>query len=164
MTPLAIVVGLCGRNQAAPLGLAVHNQMKIVPSTILRVRDPNVGFGKGGIEVQSFGSRFHVGKHSIDIRSAVTSESPRLLVQSNKRSKRSTMNDKPDGQLVVPTTDDPGGHHDTHFAQEPRLQLRLLSVLVEMGMKMSSPHACQPWTPLARPTVLSSNTPWPYSS
>jgi len=52
------------------------------------------------------------------------------------------MNDELDGQIVVPTTNDPGGHHDAHFAREPRLQLRLLSVLVEMGMKMSGPHAC----------------------
>jgi hypothetical protein len=31
--------------------LAVDGQMKMVASTILHVRDPNVGFGEGGIEV-----------------------------------------------------------------------------------------------------------------
>jgi len=101
------------------LGLAVHGQMKIVPSTILCVRDPNVGFGEGGIEVQSFGSRFRVGNHFADIRSAVTSKSARVLVQRNKRSKRSAMNDELDRWIVVPTADDPGGHHDARFTQEP---------------------------------------------
>jgi hypothetical protein len=52
------------------------------------------------------------------------------------------LNDKPDGRIVVLAADDPGGHHDARFAQEPQLQLRLLSVFVEMGMKMSGPHAC----------------------
>jgi hypothetical protein len=121
------------------VGIGRHSQMKIVASTILCVRDPNVGFGEGGIEVQSFGSRFRAGNHSADTRSAVTSESARLLVQSNKRSERSAMNDEPDGRIIVPAADDPGGHHDARFAREPRLQLRLLSVLVEMGMKVSGP-------------------------
>jgi len=140
--PQTVVARLCGGNQAAPLGLAVHNQMKIVPSTIFHVRDPNVGFGEGGIKVQSFDFRFCVGNHSADTRLAVSSESARLLVQSNKRSKRSTMNDEPDRRIVVPTTDDPGGHHDARFAREPQLQLCLLNILVEMGMKMNGPHAC----------------------
>ncbi len=90
--------------------------MKIVPSTILRVRDPNVGFDEGGIEVHSFGSRFRAGNHSADTRLVVMSESARLLVQSNKRSKRSAMNHEPDGRIVIPAADDPGGHHD---AREP---------------------------------------------
>ncbi len=52
------------------------------------------------------------------------------------------MNHEPDGRIVIPVANDPGGHHDARFAQEPRLQLRLLDLLVEMGMKMSAPHAC----------------------
>jgi hypothetical protein len=115
--------------------------MKMVASTILCVRDPNVGFDKGRIEVHSFGSRFRARDHSTDTRSAVTSESARLLVQSSKRSERSAMNDEPDRRIVVPAADDPGGHHDACFAREPQLQLRLLSLLVEMGVKVSSPHA-----------------------
>jgi len=99
--------------------------MKIMSSIILRVCDLNVGFGEGGIEVQSFGSRFRARKHSVDTRSAVTSESTGLLVQSNKRSKRSAMNDEPDERIVVPATNDPGGHHDARFAQNcPGLKSR----------------------------------------
>jgi hypothetical protein len=64
------------------------------------------------------------------------------LVQSNKRSERSAMNDEPDWPIVVPATDDLCGHRDARFAREPRLQLRLLSVVVEMGVKVSGPHAC----------------------
>ncbi len=113
----------------------------MVASTILRVRDPKVGLGEGGIEVQSFRSRFRARNHSAGTRSAVTSESPGLLVQSNKRSERPAMNDEPDRLIVVPAADDPGGHHDARFARKPRLQLRLLSVVVEMGVKVSDPHA-----------------------
>ncbi len=51
------------------------------------------------------------------------------------------MNDEADRRIVVPATDDPGGHHDAGFAGEPRLQLSLLSVVVEMGVKVSGPHA-----------------------
>jgi len=75
-----VVAGLCGENQASPLGLAVDGQMKMVASTILRVRDPNVGFGEGGMEVQSFSPGFSAGDHSTDTRPAVTSEPARLLV------------------------------------------------------------------------------------
>jgi hypothetical protein len=87
-----VVAGLCGGNQAAPLGLAVNCQMKMVASTILCVRDPNVRFGKGGIEVQSFSPGFSAGDHSADTRPAVTSEPTRPLVQSSKRSERCAMN------------------------------------------------------------------------
>jgi len=115
--------------------------MKMVASTILRVRDPKVGLGEGGIEVQSFGSRIRVRNHFACTRSAVTGESPGLLVQSSKRSERAAMNDKPDRGIVVPAADDPGGHHDVRFARKPRLQLRPLNVVVEMGVKVSGPHA-----------------------
>jgi hypothetical protein len=95
--------------------------MKIVPLTILRVRDPSVRFDEGRIEVQSFGPTFRVENHSIDTRSVVTSELARLLVQGDKRSKRSAMNDELDGRIVVPIIDDPGGHHDARFARKQRL-------------------------------------------
>jgi hypothetical protein len=114
--PQTVIAGLCGGNQAAPLGLAIHSQMKIVVSTILRVHDPNVGFGEERIKVQSFGSRFRARNHSADTRLTVMSKSARFLVQSNKRSERSAMNDEPDRRIVVPAADDPRGHHDARFA------------------------------------------------
>jgi hypothetical protein len=54
--------------------------MKIVASTIFHVRDLNMGFGEGGIEVQNFGSRFRAGNQFANTWSAVTSESAKLLV------------------------------------------------------------------------------------
>ncbi len=75
-----VVARLCDRDQAAPLGLAIHNQMKIVASTIFHVRDLNMGFGEGGIEVQNFGSRFRAGNQFANTWSVVTSESAKLLV------------------------------------------------------------------------------------
>ncbi len=51
------------------------------------------------------------------------------------------MNDEPDRRIVVSAPDDPGGDHDARFAREPRLQLCILSVVVEMGVKVSGPHA-----------------------
>ncbi len=51
------------------------------------------------------------------------------------------MKDEADLRIVVPAIDDLGDHHDARFAREPRLQLRLLSIVVEMGVKVSSPHA-----------------------
>ncbi|CAM6079018.1 unnamed protein product [Sphagnum tenellum] len=93
--------------------------MEMVAPTILRVRDPKVGLSEGGIEVQSFGSRIRARNHSACTRSVVTGESPGLLVQSNKRSERATMNDEPNQRIVVPAADDPGGHHDARFAQKP---------------------------------------------
>jgi hypothetical protein len=85
------------------------------------VYDPSVGFRKGQINVHSFRPRFLTGNHSVHTRSIVTSESTRLLVQNNKRSKRFAMNDEPDGWIVVPTPNDAGGHHNACFPQEPRL-------------------------------------------
>jgi hypothetical protein len=116
--------------------------MKMVVTIILRVRDHNVGFGEGRIEVQSFCSRFRARNHLASTRSAILSESAKLLVQSSKRFERSAMNDEPNRRIVVPTTDDPGGHHDARFTREPGLQLRILNiVVVEMGVKVSDPHA-----------------------
>jgi hypothetical protein len=41
---------------------------------------------------------------------------PDFWLQNNKGFKRSTMNDKPNERIVIPTPNDPGGHHNTHFA------------------------------------------------
>jgi hypothetical protein len=122
-TPLAIAAHSCRRVVRRESGCTVitHSCRTVVASTILRVRDPNVGFGEGGIEVRSFTPGFSAGNHSIDTQSAVTSEPAKLLVQSSKRSERSTMNDEADRRIVVPATDDPCGHHDMRFAWEPWL-------------------------------------------
>lgn len=105
-----IVTGLCGRNNAAPLGLTIHNQMKVMPLTNLCVHDPSVRFRKGRIEVHSFCPRFLARNHSTRTGSTVTGESTRPLVQGSKGSKRSTMDDEPHGWVVVAAPDDPGGH------------------------------------------------------
>jgi hypothetical protein len=90
--------------------------MKVVPSIILGVHNPSVGFRKGGINVHSFCPGFLTGNHSAHTRLIITSESTRLLVQNSKRSKRSTMNDEFDGWIVVPTPDAPGGYQNISFA------------------------------------------------
>ncbi len=111
-----IVTGLCDRNNVAPLGLTIHSQMKVVPSTSLGVHDPSVRFRKGQIKVHSFRPGFLAGNHSARTGSIVTGESTRLLVQGSKGSKRSMMDHEPHGWVVVAAPDDLSGHQDTSFA------------------------------------------------
>ncbi len=111
-----IVTGLCDRNNVAPLGLTIHSQMKVVPSTSLGVHDPSVRFRKGQIKVHSFRPGFLAGNHSARTRSIVTGESTRLLVQGSKGSKRSMMDHEPHGWVVIAAPDDLSGHQDTSFA------------------------------------------------
>ncbi len=113
-----IVIGLCNWNEAAPLGLTIHNQMKVVASTILGVHNPSIGFYKGQINVHSFRPKFLTRNHFAHTKSIVASESTQLFVQSSKKSKRSTMNEERDGWIIVPTPDDPGGHQNTSFVRE----------------------------------------------
>ncbi len=95
--------------------------MKIVLLIILCVHDPSVKVNEGWIDVQSFIFWFRIKNHFPDTRLVVMSKSIQLLVRNNKRPKRSTMNDEPNRWIVVPTPNDPSGHHNTRFTQEPWL-------------------------------------------